>query len=381
MEYPYASLSELQNLKSYKYHGVDRSIFAKLLQPFWSAAVMYLPETLAPNMVTLIGFMFMIFSFLLQVSFCTNGIETVAPRWVYLVHCFCLFAYQTLDALDGKQARRTGTSSPLGELFDHGCDAVTSSLLTITIASTLQIGNGWLVFFILMVSLSAFYLAQMEEYHTGTLDLWYFNVTEAQLFTMLLYLVTAAIGPEFWNEFFVINGNTTLFQYKHFPALIVFLGVFFTVISNFVRLIGGSKDGSIKLSKVIGHLVPVGSSCLFFSLWAYYSKIHILYNGKTVLPFLLSLGFLFAFMVGRIVLARMCKQDFSSIQLLSLPAAIGAFIAIFPTSFISEETFVIGYCILSIAAYLHLALNVIRILTSFLGIKCLSIPKKLDKSQ
>jgi hypothetical protein len=28
--------------------------------------------------------------------------------------------YQTLDALDGKQARRTKTSSPLGELFDHG---------------------------------------------------------------------------------------------------------------------------------------------------------------------------------------------------------------------------------------------------------------------
>jgi phosphatidylglycerophosphate synthase len=28
--------------------------------------------------------------------------------------------YQTLDAIDGKQARRTGTSSPLGELFDHG---------------------------------------------------------------------------------------------------------------------------------------------------------------------------------------------------------------------------------------------------------------------
>lgn len=29
-----------------------------------------------------------------------------------------------MDAIDGKQARRTGTSSPLGELFDHGCDAI-----------------------------------------------------------------------------------------------------------------------------------------------------------------------------------------------------------------------------------------------------------------
>ncbi len=29
-----------------------------------------------------------------------------------------------MDAIDGKQARRTGSSSPLGELFDHGCDAL-----------------------------------------------------------------------------------------------------------------------------------------------------------------------------------------------------------------------------------------------------------------
>jgi hypothetical protein len=34
--------------------------------------------------------------------------------------------YQTLDAIDGKQARRTGTSSPMGELFDHGCDSVSN---------------------------------------------------------------------------------------------------------------------------------------------------------------------------------------------------------------------------------------------------------------
>jgi ethanolaminephosphotransferase len=35
-----------------------------------------------------------------------------------------LWMYSSLDAIDGKQARRTGTSGPLGELFDHGCDAL-----------------------------------------------------------------------------------------------------------------------------------------------------------------------------------------------------------------------------------------------------------------
>jgi len=31
-----------------------------------------------------------------------------------------------MDSIDGKQARRTNTASPLGELFDHGCDAVST---------------------------------------------------------------------------------------------------------------------------------------------------------------------------------------------------------------------------------------------------------------
>jgi len=31
--------------------------------------------------------------------------------------------------MDGKQARKTGNSSALGMLFDHGCDAISGSLM------------------------------------------------------------------------------------------------------------------------------------------------------------------------------------------------------------------------------------------------------------
>lgn len=44
-----------------------------------------------------------------------------------------LFIYQSLDAIDGKQARRTNSSSPLGELFDHGCDAVSTGASLFTV--------------------------------------------------------------------------------------------------------------------------------------------------------------------------------------------------------------------------------------------------------
>lgn len=43
------------------------------------------------------------------------------PNWIYFTWALGLFLYQSMDAIDGKQARRTGTSGPLGEMFDHGC--------------------------------------------------------------------------------------------------------------------------------------------------------------------------------------------------------------------------------------------------------------------
>ena len=43
-----------------------------------------------------------------------------APRWVYFFLGFSVFTYLHMDCIDGKQARRTKSSSPLGQLFDHG---------------------------------------------------------------------------------------------------------------------------------------------------------------------------------------------------------------------------------------------------------------------
>lgn len=50
------------------------------------------------------------------------------PRWAALLCAAGIFIYQTLDAIDGKQARRTNSASPLGELFDHGCDSLSTGI-------------------------------------------------------------------------------------------------------------------------------------------------------------------------------------------------------------------------------------------------------------
>lgn len=74
-----------------------------------------------------------------------------APTWAYLACALGLFIYQSLDAIDGKQARRTNSSTPLGELFDHGCDSLSTGLLTFVYA------NNTVSYYITLRSTALFY--------------------------------------------------------------------------------------------------------------------------------------------------------------------------------------------------------------------------------
>ena len=70
---------------------------------------MQCPLWIAPNLITLLGFIVNAQAFLIAVYYC--GLEGTgeAPSWVYFNLAISLFVYQTMDAIDGKQARRTGT--------------------------------------------------------------------------------------------------------------------------------------------------------------------------------------------------------------------------------------------------------------------------------
>jgi phosphatidylglycerophosphate synthase len=41
------------------------------------------------------------------------------PQWTFLLGALSMFWFQTIDATDGKQARKTDNCSPLGQLLDH----------------------------------------------------------------------------------------------------------------------------------------------------------------------------------------------------------------------------------------------------------------------
>ena len=158
----------VEAIAGHKYKSGHYTFLDNLLNPVWTALTELLPMWLAPNMVTFLGFLHCAFSYCVTWYHSPN-FDTPLPDWVVFLSGYCTIAYYTFDCMDGKQARRTGQSSPLGQLFDHGFDCICNLSHISTQAGYLLIGGTWW-FFMLQGSLFfAFFMAQWEEYYTGEL--------------------------------------------------------------------------------------------------------------------------------------------------------------------------------------------------------------------
>ena len=183
--------------------GVDHSLLSRyILKPFWwSKVINYFPLSMAPNAITLSGFGFVIANILTMLYY-TPNLDQDCPPWVYASWAIGLFLYQTFDAVDGSQARRTGQSGPLGELFDHGVDALNTSLEVLLFAATMKFGQGWRTVLVLFASLLTFYVQTWDEYHTKTLTLGLVSGPVEGILTLcIVYAITAFMGGgSYWQQ-------------------------------------------------------------------------------------------------------------------------------------------------------------------------------------
>ena len=113
---------QLEGFDRYKYACRDTSPLSNyVMHPFWNKAVLLCPHWVAPNLLTLVGFICCVLHYLLPAIYDYDFTASLInsdhpiPNWVWLLVGVLLFASHTLDGIDGKQARRTGTSSPLGK--------------------------------------------------------------------------------------------------------------------------------------------------------------------------------------------------------------------------------------------------------------------------
>ncbi|XP_045533837.1 cholinephosphotransferase 1 isoform X2 [Papilio machaon] len=190
--------AQLKRLSEHKYSCTSASILDAWLQPWWCWLVSKTPLWLAPNLITILGLIVNVVTTLILVWYSPDARQDV-PRWACAACALGVFVYQSLDAIDGKQARRTGSQSPLGELFDHGCDSISTVFIALGACIAVKLGEypTWM-FFQCFCAMTLFYCAHWQAYVTGTLKMGRIDVTEAQYAIMAIQLVSATLGSDFW---------------------------------------------------------------------------------------------------------------------------------------------------------------------------------------
>uniref|UniRef100_A0A8C3XS38 Ethanolaminephosphotransferase 1 n=1 Tax=Chelydra serpentina TaxID=8475 RepID=A0A8C3XS38_CHESE len=199
-----------------QYSAVDTNpLSVYVMQPLWNRIVKIVPLWIAPNLLTLSGFLIILINYFLlsfyDWDYTASGASPgIVPTWVWLFGACTTFCAYALDSVDGKHARRTQSSSPLGELFDHGLDSWATSLFILSYFSICSRDNGktgisvYTMYISLSIVLLNFMFSHWEKYNTGVLFLpWGYDLSQVTLIAM--YLVTAAVGVEVWYKPFLFG--------------------------------------------------------------------------------------------------------------------------------------------------------------------------------
>ncbi|CAL1673746.1 unnamed protein product [Lasius platythorax] len=346
------SPGQLKRLSEHKYSCTSKSLLDGLLQPWWDWLVSKVPLWLAPNLITVLGLIVNIATTLILVYYSPDA-RAEAPRWACFLCALGLFIYQSLDAIDGKQARRTGTSTPLGELFDHGCDSISTVFVALSACIAVQLGYypTWM-FFQCFCAMTLFYCAHWQTYVSGSLRFGKVDVTEAQFTIIAIHLISAIFGPQIWmleipfldgfmfkyllgvmtvmcalanlySIFSVIftggvgkNGSTVAIPVLHVGTLNNYVAVLFyagyvQVFLEFCKVFesgGIGKNGStIAGTSVLSPIIPF-SFVIVPAFIIYRKSAEHVYENHPAL-YILAFGMVAAKVTNRLVVAHMTKNE------------------------------------------------------------------------
>ena len=217
----------LENMTKFKYKYTNDSIlYGKCMSPFLDKLVKFLPETLAPNLITFFSLMCNIIAFIVSVN--DGGFDFSQPlkrRTCYVIG-FTQILYQILDNIDGKQARRTGNSTPFGMLMDHGCDIFTNIFTAYNMSRLLLVGNedifSYSVFLGLLVG---FYMMTYEDYKIGEMYFPPINGADEGNFAVFLIGVGCGIFGQDWLKVIFFPKFATLTLGKIIGGIIAIGGL------------------------------------------------------------------------------------------------------------------------------------------------------------
>ncbi|HKF78745.1 MAG TPA: CDP-alcohol phosphatidyltransferase family protein [Candidatus Dormibacteraeota bacterium] len=157
----------LTDAPPYVYRCADRSLLLPLFRDRWVAPfARRLPERLPANVVTLAASAFMWAALALVAAAGALPPPALALAFVVLVQLYLLG-----DHADGMHAKRTGTSSALGEYLDHALDGYHGPIVVLAFFALVGFGNRALVMVMLWTLQVAFSATMVEERERGELHL------------------------------------------------------------------------------------------------------------------------------------------------------------------------------------------------------------------
>lgn len=364
MPSPPLSRHQLKKLEEHRYSSAGHSLLEPFMQPYWEWLVGHVPTWMAPNLITIVGLAINIFTTLILICYCPTATEQ-APLWAYLSCAVGLFLYQSLDAIDGKQARRTNSSTPLGELFDHGCDSLSTVFVVLGTCIAIQLGTNpdWM-FFCCFAGMFMFYCAHWQTYVSGTLRFGIIDVTEVQFFIIVMHLLAGIGGTAFWKLLIpVLN-----IQVKIIPAILTVAGAIFSC-TNYFRVIftgGVGKNGStIAGTSVLGPFFHIGAVITLAIMIYKKSSVHLFEQHPCL--YILAFGFVSAKITNKLVVAHMTKSEMHLYDLAFLGPGL-LFLNQYFNSFIDEYVVLCVALVLSILDLMRYSTSVCNQIASHLHI-------------
>ena len=382
---PYVAKEYFENLRNYKYKSADSSITYKyIISPLCNHLVKIFPEWVAPNVITVSGFFLNIVYFSVT-SYYTKFKGGEVPLWACIFCAFCYLLYQILDNIDGKQARRTNSSSALGLLVDHGTDSCTTFFITCGLGSILGLNsiNQYILLWIMIIV--PFYLNNWEQYMTGQLSLPCINgINEGTFLIFFLEIAIGIIGQDFLieNEFEILGQS---FQLNTLISLFFFItGILFGLLSIIKVLI--SKETENKLLGILDILPFLYFLSGFFAV-VYLTDSIIVKDYPQLL--IVTFGIQFAKMLGILQLSHLTKARFFIYNFtFIMPNAcfiihsiLYYFIKEYRILFISIDDLIWFFLVFNFLCWLHFAYFCSEQLCIILGIYRFSIKKREEENK
>lgn len=374
LTYKYVQPQYEENIKTYRYVGDDKSLlYAYVLTPIANFCLnRFVPSWLAPNLLTLMGFACVLIPHIILGYFYPSSLEGDVPVWLCLTLGVLHLTYMNFDNLDGKQARKTGNSSPLGLLFDHGCDSLVVMLQGISIATCLQFGNSYQSLVVYLIGCFPFFFTTLEEYYTNALILPVVNgPSEGCLVIGFFFFVSAFFGCQFWNEqdliFPTARKNVAFALFVSGSVL----NVSFNLYSMYYKVKGKFKDA---MRKMVFYLYIILSVIFIFIC----SPTGIAQRQTRILIYILGLNF--GKLATHLQIAHVSGSEFRQFRkttfFIFAALNINTLSSMLTGNYMDEDTLLYILFGASLIVYGHLVFNVINQFTEVLKIKAFKVKQK-----